>query len=1223
MDPLSLTVATIAIVQTISSTYNAIRHLKGLPKAFKEVAQDLLLVKETLDLARSQLEASTLDESTQKAIEPIFKSCQEKASALSDIFQEIEKRKKQGREVKDWSTLVSFYRTLMLRMGKTHRVEALMQGMLKGLRALAVHQLFMVATKAQVEKLEKAIRKLSEIEPSLPDSEFETNSTNYTQNISEGGKGNQFNAAGGSQKNVLGHEFNATGSMNFVTNHQSISADGYSDSAIPRWLKDTSPPLPFEKKQQEIYEAASGAGEWLLDLPEFTNWRDGESRKLWCYGIRKSPSLNVPYTVELNTFIAGAGKTFLASVIINHLLRKGHSLCKNVACIYIFFDYKKHKSQNLVNLLSSLLVQLLQSRLGISAKVREVYEACEYRRIHPSIDDYVGMLKSQMENISRVYIVVDALDECLDDTKPNTLSKFLEACGKLPENAHMLFMSRPGIAFSKMIEPTCELEIVANANDMRLYLEKSINTHHRLRDMIEAELRNDNSFRDKVVNSILARSKGMQVLSQQGPKIFLTLMLRFLLAHLHLERLATHYDINRFKFELRHLSKTPDDYYQEALDRMGMQVERLRNLAINVLTWLVFAERELTISELSHAIEIYNNMAAIQTGSMALPTGSVTPSTELALTTACVGIVVVDKNSGVVRLAHNTAEEYLRNNKPAILNNAQSKIAKTCISCLMHIPLKQFSEVPPPQTELEDHYRKYPFLRYAAEHWGHHLSFRVEGVVYRLTWDFLSDRQKVNSALQAMANPLVRHETDISGLHLIAYFGLIKIVQKAVENKKRFLINERTKRGETPLHWAAIHHQGDFLKYLIEQGADLNAVEKDGKTTLHIVIYNGDEESIKVLLSSRTTIDLNIKDSQGWTPLRWAAAFGQLDVVEMLLSAGAEVDAQDKDKWTAIRWAAQRGHKEVAELLINHKASLETPNSDEWTLLRWAAKEGSEEFIQLLVEKRVDLNANDANGFTALRWAVCYGHTMVAWLLIQARADLNKPDNSGKTPLHAAAESCPTSSVSSIICLLLEKGAKVNARTKLMNLTPLHIAASRGSDSTVWLLIEKGADLFLTDVSDRTALHWAITQGHFKVAHLLAWKAKDLIHAVDNESRTALHYAASLGHIHIVDMLLDYGANIDVCDTDGKTPLYLAVSQLQEDVVACLLERGANVNVPNQKWKRRLLRLASSVGSLAINESLHQAFGEEFRVERNKSPSSEVVARKGVLGRYSAQVEDE
>jgi hypothetical protein len=215
MDPLSITAATITIIQTISSTYNAIQSLKGLPKAFKEVGQELPLVEETLELVRCHLQTPNIDESAQKAIEPIIKSCQEKTNALNEIFKEIDKRKKNDKEAKDWADFVSSYRTAMLRMGKAHRVEVLMKGILDGLRGLATHQLFTLATKAQVDKLEDAIKKLSKVEPSLPDSDFESNSPSFTQNVSADGDGKMFNSVGGPQNINFGTEFKANGDQHF------------------------------------------------------------------------------------------------------------------------------------------------------------------------------------------------------------------------------------------------------------------------------------------------------------------------------------------------------------------------------------------------------------------------------------------------------------------------------------------------------------------------------------------------------------------------------------------------------------------------------------------------------------------------------------------------------------------------------------------------------------------------------------------------------------------------------------------------------------------------------------------------------------------------------------------------------------------------------------------------------------------------------------------------
>jgi hypothetical protein len=84
---------------------------------------------------------------------------------------------------------------------------------------------------------------------------------------------------------------------------------------ILQWLRVIKPPFPFEEKQQEMYQISRntpGAGTWLLNLPQFIDWRDGESRKLWCYGIREKIFLNFHSITETNAFAAGAGKTVLA-----------------------------------------------------------------------------------------------------------------------------------------------------------------------------------------------------------------------------------------------------------------------------------------------------------------------------------------------------------------------------------------------------------------------------------------------------------------------------------------------------------------------------------------------------------------------------------------------------------------------------------------------------------------------------------------------------------------------------------------------------------------------------------------------------------------------------------------------------------------------------------------------------------------------------------------------
>ncbi|KXX83103.1 Ankyrin repeat domain-containing protein 50 [Madurella mycetomatis] len=157
MDPLSTIASTIAIIQAISSTYQAIQRLRGLPETFNEVNRYLPLAQKSLDQARNGLRGVDLDESTRKAIEPVINDCQEKAKALLEIFQEVDKAKNHAGGQSAFGTP----RALMLCFRKANQVQTLMQDILRGLEALAINQSFRTATQAQVDKLKQAIEEFS------------------------------------------------------------------------------------------------------------------------------------------------------------------------------------------------------------------------------------------------------------------------------------------------------------------------------------------------------------------------------------------------------------------------------------------------------------------------------------------------------------------------------------------------------------------------------------------------------------------------------------------------------------------------------------------------------------------------------------------------------------------------------------------------------------------------------------------------------------------------------------------------------------------------------------------------------------------------------------------------------------------------------------------------------------------------------------------------------
>jgi hypothetical protein len=101
------------------------------------VSRNLPLAEDTLSLARDQLEAQALHESSRKALGPIVSGCEKKAKQVYDICKKVEK------SVKNVDIFVlDIYRTSLLYLGKVYRVEILMQGILKGLDALTMNQMF-------------------------------------------------------------------------------------------------------------------------------------------------------------------------------------------------------------------------------------------------------------------------------------------------------------------------------------------------------------------------------------------------------------------------------------------------------------------------------------------------------------------------------------------------------------------------------------------------------------------------------------------------------------------------------------------------------------------------------------------------------------------------------------------------------------------------------------------------------------------------------------------------------------------------------------------------------------------------------------------------------------------------------------------------------------------------------------------------------------------------
>jgi ankyrin repeat protein len=185
----------------------------------------------------------------------------------------------------------------------------------------------------------------------------------------------------------------------------------------------------------------------------------------------------------------------------------------------------------------------------------------------------------------------------------------------------------------------------------------------------------------------------------------------------------------------------------------------------------------------------------------------------------------------------------------------------------------------------------------------------------------------------------------------------------------------------------------------------------------------------------------------------------------------------------------------------------------------------------------------------------------------------------GRTPLSLAA----ARGHEQVVMLLLESGAELDDEDS-EGTTPLSLAIANGHEAVVKLLLEKGAKLDYKDSDGKMPLLLAAANGHEAVVKLLLESGAELDDE-DSEGTTPLSLAAANGHEGIVKLLLEKGAKLDSEDSDGKTPLSLAAAKGHEAVVKLLLEKGAEVDSKDSDGQTPL-SMAAAEGHKAVVELL-------------------------------------
>ncbi|MBD1864801.1 MULTISPECIES: ankyrin repeat domain-containing protein [Trichocoleus] len=264
--------------------------------------------------------------------------------------------------------------------------------------------------------------------------------------------------------------------------------------------------------------------------------------------------------------------------------------------------------------------------------------------------------------------------------------------------------------------------------------------------------------------------------------------------------------------------------------------------------------------------------------------------------------------------------------------------------------------------------------------------------------------------------------------------------------------------AQTPLMVAvtSLNAGLDMMQFLIDQGADINAVDEETqKTVLGFAVQTGNLDKVRSLLEAGA--DIHYQTSGGYDVLI-NAVHGRdiardphlIPLLNLLIERGAKVDGVSRYGESALRVISIVGRFDAVQVLLAAGADAEQLA---WTDLMYAIVFEPLATVHELLEQGADLTARDC--WLRTPWLLCLqmGDVEKAKLLLAAGANPHDVGISGKTALMFAIESDCTK----IVQWLVEQGWKIEVPDEFGDM-PLMVAASRGATDCVQILIEHGAD---------------------------------------------------------------------------------------------------------------------------------------------------------------------
>ncbi|GIK05252.1 hypothetical protein Aspvir_009356 [Aspergillus viridinutans] len=514
------------------------------------------------------------------------------------------------------------------------------------------------------------------------------------------------------------------------------------------------------------------------------------------------------------------------------------------------------------------------------------------------------------------------------------------------------------------------------------------------------------------------------------------------------------------------VSRELDAYYNEITMRIFNQPSPDSTLARQILIWVAFSRRPVTTSEITDivGVEVTSQVIASSRGVLA--------GAEL-LTSVCAGILTIDSKAGTLRPAHVTLETYLQRNREGIFAQAQEYITA---SCMRYLSFEEFKAGP-------SRLQKHPFFHYAANEWGHHALGAAETACKEAIIAFLSNRQAVESAMQAKSInrdwqfypqhvDSESYPRGVTGIALAAFFGLATIVEALMDKS----VNERScSDPEEALFWAATGGSAEVIKLLLTRGVSPNV-----RGVMRAAAENGYEDVIRILAANGGDVNAGCYEDEG-SALQAAAIKGNETLIRRLLELGADPNRVGGELGSVLHIAAVNGDESITGLLLENGADPNMKGGMYGFALQAAVEEGHENIIQMLLDNGADVNLEGGPYGNAFQAAVENGDQDIVELLLAHGANINTMIGGEK---YTALQEVARRGLEAMVEFLIDRGANMDSRQR-NGQTALHQAAKEGQAGVVALLVQKGANPNIRDQRGFTALDWAKKKNFTEVVRVL------------------------------------------------------------------------------------------------------------------------------------------